>query len=55
MPEKIRQAFENWMTDNGAFPNAVARNPGGSYVLQQTRISWEAWQASATEAAKERL
>jgi len=47
-----RQAFENWMTDEGKWPAAIEM-ADGNYKLSTASQSWKVWQA-ATDAALER-
>jgi hypothetical protein len=38
-----RARFEQWYSNNGESPNAVARSANGHFMLMQTQISWIAW------------
>ncbi len=42
----MRDAFEKWFSDDGAWAKAVDRNARGEYVLAQAATSWRAWQAA---------
>ena len=41
-----REAFENWMTNDGKFPRAVDKDANGQYVLMQTASAWNVWVAA---------
>ena len=41
-----REAFENWMTNDGKFPRAVEKDANGQYVLMQTASAWNVWVAA---------
>ena len=41
-----REAFENWMTDNGKFPAVVEKNAQGEYLIAGTLNAWRAWVAA---------
>ena len=47
-----RQAFENWMTDEGKWPTAIEM-ANGNYKLSTASQSWKVWLA-ATATALER-
>lgn len=48
-----RENFETWASDNGKWPGAILRKKDGTYVLMQTQLYWQAWQAAmAIEPAK---
>lgn len=49
-----REAFEQWASDNGKFPRAVARS-GDVYHLMATQAYWLAWQARAALSARKPL
>jgi len=49
-----RAAFEQWASDNGEFPRAVARS-GDVYHLMATQTYWLAWQARAALSARKPL
>lgn len=42
----MREAFEKWFSDDGAYPNAVKRSNGGEYLLSQAATAWNVWQAA---------
>ena len=44
-------AFEAWMSDDGEFPKAVARDRTGGYLLSQAAYGWCVWRA-AWDAAR---
>ena len=46
-----RAAFEVIASDGGKWPQAIARNANGDYLLMQTASGWEWWQARAALAA----
>ena len=41
-----QKAFEAWMSNNGEYPRAIAKNNDGLYSLMQTFIQWAAWEAA---------
>jgi hypothetical protein len=41
-----QKAFEAWMSNNGEYPKAIAKNNDGLYSLMQTFIQWAAWEAA---------
>lgn len=45
--QKLREAFESRMTDNGKWPRAVEQGRNGCYLLAQTENAWAEWQACA--------
>ena len=49
--QKLREAFESCMTDNGKWPRAVEQGHNGCYLLSQTENAWAVWQACAEALA----
>lgn len=49
--QKLREAFEARMTDNGKWPRAVEQGRNGCYLLAQTENAWAEWQACAEALA----
>ena len=49
--QKLRDAFEARMTDNGKWPRAVEQGRNGCYLLAQTENAWVEWQACAEALA----
>jgi len=49
--QKLREAFESRMTDNGKWPNAIKQGRNGCYLLAQTENAWTEWQACAEALA----
>ena len=49
--QKLREAFESRMTDNGKWPRAVEQGRNGCYLLAQTENAWAEWQACAEALA----
>ena len=49
--QKLREAFESRMTDNGKWPRAVEQGRNGCYLLAQTADAWAEWQACAEALA----
>lgn len=49
--QKLREAFEARMTDNGKWPRAVEQGRNGCYLLAQTENAWVEWQACAEALA----
>jgi hypothetical protein len=48
--DDLRQRFEHWYSDEGKWPQAVAKDGGGDYLLLQAALSWKAWQAADASA-----
>lgn len=49
--QKLREAFEAYITDNGKWPNAILKAPGGQYLLLRTSVAWQDWKACAEALA----
>ena len=49
--QKLREAFEAYITDNGKWPNAILKAPGGQYLLLRTSVAWQDWMACAEALA----
>ena len=49
--QKLREAFEAYITDNGKWPNAILKAPGGQYLLLRTSVAWQDWRACAEALA----
>lgn len=47
MSDRMREAFEAWMSDGGRYPQAVERS-GYGYRLSASYAAWSAWQAAWT-------
>ena len=45
--QKLREAFEARMTDNGKWPDAITKGRNGCYLLAQTENAWAEWRACA--------
>ena len=46
----MREAFEEWMSQDGKWPRAIERVAGkNAYAFQTTAAAWEAWQAAWLE------
>lgn len=50
--DKMREAFEAWISNNGEWPQAVESGRDG-YKLMQTASAWNVWQACAAQQAQE--
>jgi hypothetical protein len=44
--EQRRKAFEDYVTDQGEWPQAAKRNAEGNYTLMQTFQDWQVWNAA---------
>lgn len=51
MTEAMREQFEAWMSEDGAYPQAVERNGFGEYRLMTTYTNWGTWQAALRSPA----
>ena len=51
--ETSRAAFEAWLTEEGEFPRASAKNADGSYKYMSAHTSWAIWQAASKATRKE--
>ena len=49
--QKLREAFETYITDDGKWPNAILKAPGGQYLLLRTSVAWQDWKACAEALA----
>ena len=49
--QKLREAFETYITDGGKWPNAILKAPGGQYLLLRTSVAWQDWKACAEALA----
>lgn len=43
MEEELRTAFENWFSNQGAWPASIERHANGPYLLAATQSAWVAW------------
>ena len=49
--QKLREEFETYITDDGKWPNAILKAPGGQYLLLRTSVAWQDWKACAEALA----
>lgn len=54
MTDKMREAFEDSMSSQGEWPQAIEKNPDGGYRLMAAATAWETWQ-DAWEASRASL
>lgn len=47
MDEQMREKFEQWYSDGGAYPKTVERSGDGAYVFMGAHQAYQAWQACA--------
>lgn len=47
-----QELFEDWMSDQGVWPKAVAKDSRGEYLLMQTASAWVAWRAAWAARSK---
>jgi hypothetical protein len=45
MSEQMRKDFEKWYSDDGAWPETIART-GSGYMYMGAEAAWRAWQAA---------
>ena len=50
--DKMREAFEKWSTENGAFPDWIGKYKSGTYKNTTVSRQWDAWQAAWNAALK---
>lgn len=50
-----REAFERWYSNDGEWPQAVARGTATEYRLASACAAWSAWQAAWSAGSREAL
>lgn len=50
-----REAFERWYSNEGTWPQAVARDSNGQYRLASACAAWSAWEAAWDAGSREAL
>lgn len=51
----LNKKFENLMSAQCEWPQAIEKNIDGGYKLAQTAAAWEVWQAAVEAAVEEVL
>lgn len=39
----MRQAFEDWITDGGQWPESAGKDKDGHYIISTIQDAWESW------------